>query len=482
MDTIYRFRRKRVRQTRTQRKNLTRSRFHAIATLIVVGAIVTTLAGLILALVTYRSYAHDLKSPQEAIADSTIGTSLAYDRSGGTLLYQYVDPLGGLKEPVPLSEMSPYIIGATVATEDASFYGNPGVNFRGLARAAMENLTPFGPGFFEGSGGSSITQQLVKNIYIDRSERFDRRVQRKIKESVIALELKRKYDDNQILEWYLNTIDYANFAFGAEAAAQRYFGKSSKDLTLGEAALLAGLPQAPGKYTPALPENRDRAKARQIEVLDLMIKHLKEVNSIPNSVDPSQPLLQLTPEQIEAAKAEPLNYIENAYDIGPHRHVISMQAGGGASAATRAQRQRRRTHTRSRLQRRVSRCLTPGSRRTDVGRGGRGPRGQPGRGRFVRAAVPRSGRRRQIACIRRHFTRVAGRRQGDRRFGRWRHRRSPSRPSTATLRFAPPQRLFTARFRPPGRAIVSATAARGVATARRSRTRSLHPTTGSRCH
>ncbi|HET9476267.1 MAG TPA: transglycosylase domain-containing protein [Dehalococcoidia bacterium] len=275
--------------------------------------------------VTYRSYADDLKSPEEAIADSTIGTSLAYDRAGVTLLYQYVDPLGGLKEPVPLSEMSPYMIGATIATEDASFYGNPGVNFRGLARAAVENLTPFGPGFLEGSGGSSITQQLVKNIYIDRSERFDRRVERKIKETVIALELKRKYDDNQILEWYLNTIDYANFAFGAEAAAERYFGKSSKDLTLGEAALLAGLPQAPGQYTPAIPENRDAAKARQMEVLDLMIKHLDEVNAIPNSADPSQPLLQLTEEQVEAAKLEPLNYIDNAYDIKTPHFVLLVQ-------------------------------------------------------------------------------------------------------------------------------------------------------------
>lgn len=319
METIHRFRRKRVRQARTHRGNVARSRLHTLATLLIIGVLAGLVTGAGVALVTYRTYAHDLKSPEEAIADSTIGTSLAYDRTGQTLLYQFVDPLGGLKEPVPLSEMSPYIIAATIATEDASFYGNPGVNFKGLARAAVENLTPFGPGFLEGSGGSSITQQLVKNIYIDRSERFDRRVQRKIKETVIALELKREYDDNQILEWYLNTIDYANFAFGAEAAAERYFGKSSKDLTLGEAALLAGLPQAPGYYTPAIPENRDRAKARQIEVLDLMIKHLDEVNSIPNSVDPSQPLLQLTAEQLEAAKQEPLNYVENAYDIkAPH--------------------------------------------------------------------------------------------------------------------------------------------------------------------
>lgn len=159
--------------------------------------VIAVLAGFVTAagtaLLTYRTYAHNLKSPEEAIADSSIGTSLAYDRTGQTLLYQFVDPLGGLKEPVPLSEMSPYMIAATIATEDATFYENPGVNFKGLTRAAIENLTPFGPGFLEGSGGSSITQQLVKNIYIAKDARglAPRTVERKVKETVIALELKR---------------------------------------------------------------------------------------------------------------------------------------------------------------------------------------------------------------------------------------------------------------------------------------------------
>jgi len=125
-----------------------RSRVQALATLAAVVLIAGFASAGVMSFITYRSYADDLKSPEEAIADSTIGTSLAYDRAGVTLLYQYVDPLGGLKEPVPLSEMSPYMIGATIATEDASFYGNPGVNFRGLARAAVENLTPFGPVFW----------------------------------------------------------------------------------------------------------------------------------------------------------------------------------------------------------------------------------------------------------------------------------------------------------------------------------------------
>ena len=249
-----------------------RARWHWLLSM----AVLVFLGGLgtlgVFGVLVYRSYAHDLVPPEEAIASAVIGTSVAYDRNGARL-YEYLDPLGGLRDPVPLEEISQYMIDATVSTEDASFYDNPGVNFKGLARAAMENLTPFGPGFLEGSGGSSITQQLVKNVYVEREKRFDRRIERKVKETVIALELKRTYSNDQILGWYLNSIDYANFSFGVEAAAQRYFGVSAKDLTLAQAAMLAGIPQAPGIYTPVVAENVERAKARQLEVLNLMAKH-----------------------------------------------------------------------------------------------------------------------------------------------------------------------------------------------------------------
>jgi membrane peptidoglycan carboxypeptidase len=270
-------------------------------------AFVVFLGGLatagVLGFVIYRTYAHDLLPPEEAIANSAIGTSIAYDRNN-EYLYEYIDPLGGLNDPVPLEEMSQYMIDATVSTEDASFYSswNPGVNFKGLARAVMENVTPFGPGWFEGSGGSSITQQLVKNVYIEPEKRFDRRMERKIKETVIAFELKRRYSDDEILGWYLNTIGYGNFAFGVEAAAQRYFGVSAKDLTLAQSAMLAGIPQAPGRFTPVLPDNLERAKARQKEVLDLMVKHD-----------------YITKAEAEAAAAEELTYKPGDFSIkAPH--------------------------------------------------------------------------------------------------------------------------------------------------------------------
>ncbi|MGH9198284.1 MAG: transglycosylase domain-containing protein, partial [Acidimicrobiia bacterium] len=154
-----------------------------------------------------------------------------------------------------------------------------------------------------------MTQQLAKNIYVNPEDRTSRRIRRKVKETVIALELKRRYEDDQILGWYLNQIYYGNYAYGAEVAAQSYFGKSAKDLTLAEAALLAGLPQAPNDYTPAIAENVERAKARQLQVLDLMAAHSQDIGGI----------VQIPPDQLEAAKAEPLNYIESKFRIeAPH--------------------------------------------------------------------------------------------------------------------------------------------------------------------
>jgi len=260
----------------------------------------------------YRTYTDDLQAPEQVLAERAIGTSTMVDRSGISTLHRFEDEAEGLKDPVPLAEISPFLIAATIATEDASFYENPGVNFRGLARAFMENLTPFGPGFLEGSGGSSITQQLVKNVYLDPR---DRSVERKLKETAIALELKRDYEDDQILEWYLNQIPYGRRAHGIEAAASQYFGKDASELTLPEAALLAGLPQAPELYSADL----DRAKGRQLTVLRLMIEHLDQITDMRSHTEEDEPLIQLTVAEIEAAMTEPLVYSEASTNIvAPH--------------------------------------------------------------------------------------------------------------------------------------------------------------------
>src|SRR5205085_3460379 len=125
------------------------------------------LGSLALAVIGYVEYKRTANSLGDisALINQSYGGAKIYDRNG-TLLYAFEDQQNGLHERVPLSKISPWLAGATVATEDASFYSNPGVNIRGLIRAGLENVLPFGHGVLHGSGGSSITQQLVKNVLI----------------------------------------------------------------------------------------------------------------------------------------------------------------------------------------------------------------------------------------------------------------------------------------------------------------------------
>ncbi len=215
----------------------------------------------------YRSYANNLVPPDEAIASQPSGGAQIFDRNGN-LLYEYVDDRSGLRSPVKLEDISPWMIAATISTEDASYWDNPGVNIRGLTRAGLEALKLREPGSANSTGGSSITQQLVKNVYIPVEERYKRSYERKLKETIYALELTRDYSKDQILEWYLNQISYGGLYNGVEAAAQGYFGKSAKELNLAEAALLAGIPANPAEYEPV--NNPESAVARRNRVLQLM--------------------------------------------------------------------------------------------------------------------------------------------------------------------------------------------------------------------
>ncbi len=254
----------------------------------------------------YRGFADELVEP-DAIVETqrSLGTSRIFDRGGaaGELLFEFADPLLGLSNPVRLHEVSQHMINATVATEDASFWSNEGINLRGLMRAAWENFGVGSSDFFGGSGGSSITQQLVKNVLIpveERSGRTAERVRGKIKETILAVELTGEYSKEQILEWYLNSIFYGNFSYGIGAASQRYFGKPPAELTLAEAALLAGLPQAPSLYNPL--EHFARAKRRQADVLALMVRHE-----------------YITPDESEAAQLAPLRFDSKEFEIvAPH--------------------------------------------------------------------------------------------------------------------------------------------------------------------
>jgi penicillin-binding protein 1C len=200
-------------------------------------------------------------------------SSRIYDRDG-TLLWELLDPHGGRRTRVTLDQVSQFLIDATIATEDETFWEHRGFSPFAVARAIYQNLRAREIV----SGFSTITQQVARNLLLSPEERTQETVGRKIKEVVLAVEIERRYEKDQILEIYLNENNYGNLAYGIEAAAQTYFQKSARDLNLAEASLLAGLPQSPATHDPFV--NPDGALARQKDVLRLMVEatqagHLK---------------------------------------------------------------------------------------------------------------------------------------------------------------------------------------------------------------
>lgn len=217
--------------------------------------------------VGYVYIANQLPPPQELATRQTAFVSSKIYDSAGNLLYEVMDPHGGRRTKVSLDEVSPYLIQATIATEDRDFYQHIGFDPIAIARAFYYVFT-------EGkvvSGASTITQQLARNVLLSPEERIQQTAWRKIKEIVLATELTRTYPKDTILEIYLNELPYGNLSYGIQAAAETYFDVDAADLTLAQASFLAGLPQAPATYDPfagGLPQ----ALARQEDVLALMVE------------------------------------------------------------------------------------------------------------------------------------------------------------------------------------------------------------------
>ncbi len=202
---------------------------------------------------------------------SQFETTTIYDRNGDKL-YEIMDPNAGKRTNIPLEEISPYLIAATLATEDKNFYTNPGFDLPAMFRALWQNYTT---GEVV-SGASTITQQLARILLLGPDERYEQTVERKAREIILAREITRKYTKDQILELYLNEINYGNISYGAEAAANTYFDTTASRLNLAEAAFLAGLPQAPGVYD--IYTNREVTLERSLQVLSLMYELTKENN------------------------------------------------------------------------------------------------------------------------------------------------------------------------------------------------------------
>ena len=203
-------------------------------------------------------YAFGSTCDLSALREVRIGQNTFVYASDGSLLGSI--PAERNRQVIPLARVSPWMPKATVAIEDRRFYSHGGIDPQGIARAVWADAQA-------GKvvqGGSTITQQLVRNLYISN----ERTVQRKLKEACLALKLNDAWSKQRILETYLNQVYYGNLAYGIEAAAQTYFSKPARSLNLREAALLAGLTQAPSAYNPfAEPQ---KALARRNDVLRAM--------------------------------------------------------------------------------------------------------------------------------------------------------------------------------------------------------------------
>jgi penicillin-binding protein 1C len=194
---------------------------------------------------------------------SQFETTRIVDRNGNTI-YEILNPNAGRRTYVTLDKISPYLIAATLATEDKDFYSHPGFDIVALFRALWQNYSA-GETV---SGASTITQQLAKMLLLSPTEATQQTVQRKAREIILASELTRQYSKDEILEIYLNEINYGNRSYGIEAAAESYFNTTADKLTLGQSAFVAGIPQAPSVYD--IFSNRAQTISRFHTVIMLM--------------------------------------------------------------------------------------------------------------------------------------------------------------------------------------------------------------------
>lgn len=231
---------------------------------------------LFLGVLIFTVYSKDLPNPNKIKDRQITESTKIYDREG-KLLYEFH---GEEKRTIVTSDqISPHIKQATVAIEDKNFYQHPGVDLGGVAKAVARKLLGRRA---KVAGGSTITQQYIKNVLLTS----ERSLSRKIKELILSLEVEQIYSKEEILTGYLNQIPYGNNAYGVEAASRSFFDKSAKDLTLSEAALLAALPQAPSYYlahTDDLIGRKDHILDRMVEEKMITKKEAMEAKKTPPS-------------------------------------------------------------------------------------------------------------------------------------------------------------------------------------------------------
>lgn len=207
-----------------------------------------------------QSWLQDLPDYQDTSAYNLSQKTRVYASDGTTLLAEFFTED---RDPVTVDKISQYVLDGTVATEDVRFYEHGGIDPQGIMRAVFVNV--FG---IDTEGASTITQQLVRNTVL-ASEASESTLKRKVREAYIAIKMEQMYSKDEILLMYLNTINYGSGVYGIQAAAQKYYSKDAKDLTLAEAAALVGIPQSPTNNNPI--DHPEACLARRNVVLDRML-------------------------------------------------------------------------------------------------------------------------------------------------------------------------------------------------------------------
>ncbi|MBI2635091.1 MAG: penicillin-binding protein [Parcubacteria group bacterium] len=258
---------------------------------IVFWSIISLFVAIVLFISVFFYYSRFLPDPNAWQNRRIVQSTKIYDHENKVLLYEIH---GEEKRTViPFDQIPQIVKDATIAAEDTDFYKHSGINFRGIFRAVLADIK----GNKITEGGSSITQQLIKNTYLTSERTFSR----KIKEIILAVALERKYSKNEILDFYLNQIPYGSNAYGIEAASLTYFNKPAKELNLAEAAYLTALPKAPSYYSP-YGTHANELKSRANYILSRM-----------------QDLKHVSDEDFEKAKKTTVNFVAQKTSIvAPH--------------------------------------------------------------------------------------------------------------------------------------------------------------------
>jgi len=260
-----------------------------------------------------------LPTPEQFQFHQTSQSTKIYDRTGKVLLYEIH---GEQKRTViPFSEIPTYLKEATIAIEDANFYTRPAIDWEGILRSLWADIRAGAPV----QGGSTITQQLAKNIFLSSQKT----ISRKVKEMILAVELEAKYSKDQILDFYLNQIPYGSNAYGVEAASQTYFGKPAKDLDLAESAIIASLPQAPTYYSPWGDHVSDLL-TRQHYVLDRMAQQGYITQAEADQAKSEK--LNFTPPSLGTIKAP--HFVMAVKDYLVNKYGEDMVVNGGLKVIT----------------------------------------------------------------------------------------------------------------------------------------------------